>query len=938
MPGRLLQQMACLALLAVVWPSPSGAGAWQQNRPAPELPHFLGKPIRTIEVTTGTEQEETAHTTLRSIIGLQPGQPLELTRVREAIIRLYESGRASQVVVEARPDGEGVDLIFRITPQARIRSVSFVGLEEELQSVLLRRLSEIDPGSRLSAGLLDRTSEQIVEYLHGLGFFQAEATPAVTLDPNLRQADVTFTISKGDQTLIEAIDFSGSLALPEEDLLKKFDTKPNLPFDQSKLQADIDRIRDYHLQHDYLAPSIGAPNVINDAERRSVRITIPVDSGSRVHVVVEGFSVPAKTLRKILPIYRQGGLDPATLEEGRLNLQEEVQRRGYFFAELSPATSQLAADGSMRVSYRVDPGRRHKLARIKIQGIEPGSVAEIRPRLASIEGGWFSRGVTSRDLMYLDEQAIVAYLKSMGYRRAVVRESRTALTVAGEDLVIIYVVDPGALTRIAAIEFEGAKEIPVDQLGSAAELEVGEPYSDSRLNAAVARISRLYSRGGFDESQINSELREIDEARVGVVFRIEEGPRIRIQRVLVRGEAKTREASIRKFLTFHQGELLDREKLMESEQDLLSSGAFQRVTIRKQESAVTATADGVRNVIVDVATAQRYQIGYGGGFRTDDGPRGLFEFSNNNLWGRLYTGGIRMRASRREQIGQISVSNPRPFGWALPVLVSTFYQRQQEVGFDARRLSAVLQVEKRLSPLSQLLFRYSFSNVLITNVTDPGSLERQDETARIGRLSVSYLRDARNALFDSTAGDFTSFDFSVASAALIGDENFVRFYGEHQRFYPLTRLPLTVLALDARLGLTQPFGRSKVIPISERFFAGGSTTLRGFGFEEAGPRVLSPDEPGQTRPSGGNALVVLNAELRFPIWDKLRLGGALFYDAGNVFAQINDVSIRKFTHTVGFGLRIRTPVGPIRIDFGYLLRREPLVPRSRTHITFGPPF
>lgn len=904
-----------------------------------KLARVLGRPVHSVEVVTGATVTPRALENYRTVIGLTPGEPLALARVREAIIRLYESGRASAVSVEAVEAGTAVDVRFRITPQARIRTVTLSDLEEDLQADLIRRLPEIDPGTRISPGLLDRASEKIVEYLQMRGYFQSEVTHTTQLDSTLRLADITFKVNKGPESTIESIDLKGNLTLPREELLEQMSSKPDMTFDQARLQSDLDQIRDLYLKRNYLSPAVGAPDLESDAEHHRVRIKIRVESGPIVEVAVTGYSISSSRLRKILPIYRQGGIDSGTLEEGRLNLIEQIQRAGYFFAEVTVERSRPSEAGPLRIVYRVDPGQRLRLAKIQIQGTDEVTLNDLRNRLGSIPGSLFSRGITSHDLIRQDAQTIVAFLREKGYRNATVAQTKEALTLGGKDLVIIHVVETGPLSRLSSVKFEGIKEKREEELRAATELTIGDPFSESRMNDAAARLGRLYAKEGYDESEVNAQVEEISPEKVGIRFQIHEGPRIRIQRIFIRGEQKTRESAIRRFLSFRAGALLNRELLLQGEQDLLNTGAFRRVTIRKQENPLASDdVEEGRNVVVDVAESQKYQIGYGAGFRTEDGPRGLFEISNNNLLGRLYTGGIRLRASRREQIGQISISNPRPFGWPLPALISTYFQEQREVGFDARRLTAVIQVEKRLSPLSELALRYSFSNVRITNVTDPSSLQRQDETARIGQISVSFLRDERNAVFDATSGNYTALDFSVASSALIGDENYVRFFAEHQRFYPIRVLPSTVVAMDARLGLAHPFASSEVIPISERFFTGGSTTLRGFGFEEAGPRVPDPESPGQTKPAGGNAVVILNAELRFPIWERFRLGGALFYDTGNVFAGISDIAVNKFTHTVGFGLRVHTPVGPIRLDFGWLVRKEPLVPRSRTHITFGPPF
>jgi outer membrane protein insertion porin family len=508
-------------------------------------------------------------------------------------------------------------------------------------------------------------------------------------------------------------------------------------------------------------------------------------------------------------------------------------------------------------------------------------------------------------------------------------------------------VEPGLRSRVAEIVFAGNAAISDEELRRQIQLSQGQPLSQSFVTEEAARLTAFYSSRGYAEAIVDVQVEFIREqaADVRVLFNIAEGHQLSIHRILIRGHDHTTESGLKKFLTFREGEWLVNERLAESEQNLYATSAFRRVEISKEPAGVAPEDLNRRNVLVQLVEAPRFLMSYGGGYRTDDGPRGLFEITDTNLLGRLYTGSFRVRASRREQLGQLSFTNPRPLGYKWPVLLSSFFQREERDAFDASRLTGLVQVERELPGDSFLILRYSFSNVVISNVTEPERLRREETTAKIGRISASFLRDRRNSALDPTQGHYTSFDFSVAGSALGGNENFVRFFGEHQRYYRVPGLASTVLALNARLGLAKPYGSTDTVVISERFFAGGSTTLRGFSFEEAGPRGLDPNEPGQTKPLGGDALAILNAELRFPIWKRLGLGGALFYDGGNVFLPFSGIKSeaipetrRNFTHTLGFGLRIKTPIGPVRLDFGVLAQREPLVPRTRFHISFGPPF
>lgn len=900
------------------------------------LASLQGKPIAGIELLVNEKPIADPQDELWRALPLRVGDPLRLTDVRRAILALYEAALASNVIVEAEEIPPGVRLRFRISPQPRIGRVSFQGADSELQSRLLLRLGELAPGARFTEALLTRAAEEIVEFYHGLGFFDCEVTPEVTLTDEGRTAHLLFRIAPGSPARVAEVRITGDVKLDRQELLARLESKPGMPFDALRLQNDLQRIREWHLRRGYLAPRLSPPRLERAEGENAVAVEIAVDSGPLVEVEVEGISLSAEQRRQLLPILRQGGLDEATLEEGRLNLLDHVQRQGYFFAEVKVV--RVEEEGRVRIRYEVQRGRRYALRAIRMEGTSAIALETLRPRLGSILGGLWGRGLTSHQLMQRDQQVIIEALREQGYARARVVAARLAVSLTKEDLIIIYVVDEGPRLTLAEVSVEGARAFSPEELARASGLQIGAPFVEARVREAVARLTEVYADRGYAEATITPLIREDDAHRVTVTLRVHEGQPLRIGAILIRGNRITRDPAIRRYLSFREGGWLRPAELARSEERLYGTGAFRHVSITAEPVEANPQSHPVRDVRVEVDEAPRYQLTYGFGFRTDDGPRGLFELSDTNFLGQLRTAAFRLRASRREQTGQLSFTDPKFFGTDLSSLASVLFQRQEEVAFDASRLSVLAQVEKPIGPRSSFLFRYTFSNVIISNVTEPEELRREDTTVQLGRLSMSFVRDSRDNPFDPTHGAFTTLDVSFISRFLGGSENFVRFFGEHQRMYRLPPLADVIFASNVRLGLARPYGRSTTIPISERFFAGGSTTLRGFGFEQAGPRAPDPNRPGQTRPLGGNALAIVNAELRLPLLRRLRLGGAVFYDGGNVFARISDMNLRDFTHTVGFGLRIRTPLGPLRLDFGALLRRAPGVPRTQLHITFGNPF
>jgi outer membrane protein assembly factor BamA len=450
---------------------------------------------------------------------------------------------------------------------------------------------------------------------------------------------------------------------------------------------------------------------------------------------------------------------------------------------------------------------------------------------------------------------------------------------------------------------------------------------------------------------------EMGAERVRVVYEITEGPLIFINRLVINNtglRTRTRPDRARTFLRFKEGDRLRNDELTRSEQDLYAIGAFRRVVIRSEPlGQEEATGEAQRNVYVDLDEGKSRVLVYGAGYQSDEGARGILEISDPNIFGQLNTVSLRLRGSNRNLLGQLSYANPRPFGLNTPALLSLLLQKQRRPAFDSRRATLVVQTERRLSDQSLLLFRYNYEDVRVTN---PASVtDRRDQPVRLSRLSASYAFDGRNNPFDAQTGRYHTADFTFAVRALGGNEQFFRLFTENQVYYGVPHSGGVVLAGDVRLGLARNIGtrpdlppdlseqeRAR-LPITERFFSGGSTTLRGYDFEQAGPRDAN------NRPLGGNALVIINAEIRRPLYRQISLIG--FYDTGNVFRTINDISFKNFTHTVGAGLRFRTPLGPFRVDLGYLasdpftgsglppaVAQNLRLSRLHVHISFGQAF
>src|SRR5262249_31581691 len=403
-----------------------------------------------------------------------------------------------------------------------------------------------------------------------------------------------------------------------------------------------------------------------------------------------------------------------------------------------------------------------------------------------------------------------------------------------------------------------------------------------------------------------------------------------------------------------------------------------------------------------------------------DGARGLAEIADTNLGGSLDALSLRLRASRREQFSQLSFTDLRPFSLRLPITIGVFYNRNDTLrpfvrrrlsnndvenvnSFGLERFSAFIQTERKLNDQTSMRFRYNLERARVfepdsNKKADMGGMgdmggipetvvTRNERSIRLGMFSVGISHDTRDNVLNPTKGQLFSADNSIASRMFGGTESFNKFFTTYQRYKTLDQFtPLlsnTTLAFSARIGLAStsrvadcngdgiidgvggaPGDKERCLPISERFFSGGATNLRGFKFETAGPQTVvepaldsldrcdnptrQPDRPcvlPTLVPLGGDGLAVLNFEMRSPLTGRMRL--VPFYDLGNVFRRARDFNFSNMTNTFGLGLRINTPLGPVGVDYGYLIDPPAFAsasgavlrqPRGAIHIRFGQTF
>ncbi len=713
----------------------------------------------------------------------------------------------------------------------------------------------------------------------------------------------------------------------------------------------------------------------------------------------EEIKISEKQLPDLLPIIREG-YSRALTRLGERNLTNYLQEQGYFFAEVvSRCQPENCAGPDLSVAYDVTPGARYDLSKLRLTGTDQIGISDVRGDLQSQESsllgnvpylktlpliGGLARGITSNDRLRNDTEIIRRHMIDLGFRSARI-EARRAINPDSNDLVIIFNVNEGERSSIAQINFKGNTVLTPTELLRVVPQKQSTTFSPTDIRAGATQIRQMYTQRGYLEAKTAISLTDLPNNQVQLVYEISEGPRVVVQDIALNGLNISHADSVRRFLDFKAGDVLTAQSLRRTQRDLYATGAFSEVDIRPQP--ITGRAASDRRVEINFTEAKPLLLVYGLGYSTDEGPRALAQLTDTNLFGRVNSASLKLRISRREQLAQLQYTDLRPFGTKWSTTVSAFYNRNADLRafvrrtvnngnnnqansgttFGINRFASYLQTERKLNDQTSVRFRYNFETAKLFNLQNIPAVEvtRNEKAVRLGFFSAGFSRDTRDSAINPTKGQLISADHSLAANIFGGNESFNKFYGNYQFYQKVpTALPLlknSIFAFSARIGLAASFkitdrdGNGIIteperrLPISERFFSGGATTLRGFNFEQAGPQgVLEPRNANELPtlvPLGGDALGIFNFELRYPLSRRFTL--VPFYDFGNVFRKVSDFNFKGMTNTVGLGLRFNTPVGPVGVDYGYLLDPPSSVTASGgvlrqrqgvIHIRFGQSF
>jgi outer membrane protein insertion porin family len=990
--------------------------------------NYEGEKVTAIDLAS---QPEADVDYLRALLQQQVGQPYSNMKVQGSIAAMMATGDFSGVRVQVTPENGGLRLLFILKPAYYLGSVQFPGAVPPLSYTRLLQVVMFSEGSPFLKRQMNDATGAIKTFLTRSGYFVATVNARTEIDKEHKLVNPIFEVTLNRRAKIGNIDFEGlseSEASEQKAELRSFWThfkKGRLTngttFTQERIQAAIGRIRSTLGAHNRLAEEISLKSVDYEPTRNRANLLFHVKLGPEVTVQLQGAQLFKRTLKRLIPIYQENSYDSDLLAEGRKDLANYFQSKGYFDVQVEPQVQETP--DRVDIVYRIQKGRKHKVEKIAFTGNHGLNDAALRAAIViQKKKPLFSRGRYSETLLRSSANKIVNMYQVAGYP-----DVRVATRVQDlePEVDVTFEINEGMQVIVHSFQITGDGDLDTSKLPAHGfRLASGKPYSPEFELEDRNDILAYYLDRGFLSAQLKSTATPVNgnKYQVDVTYRLQPGAETQVQDVVYLGSVRTKTSLIANTTSLSTEMPLSESKMLAAESDLYNLGIFDWTSVGPRRAQTVGSqlvdapepgagtpdqspansapsqdapeigdfpapsdpADPVQNeseeVLVKVHESQRNTIEYGGGleiisrggtapggaivvpglapipvgsnFQTSEqrffGPRGSFAYTLRNLRGRGDTFTASILGSRLDNRVTLSYGVPRFWSTNWNSLLSSMAERSTLNPLFASTFGAgSFQVQRKLDRerTQTLILRYQFQHTVLSDLLIPNLVLPEDRNVQLSTLSVSYIHDTRDKPLDAHHGVYQTLDFGVTPTALGASASFVKFLGQSAFYRPVTTH--VTWANNLRLGFAQPIFSSRV-PLSEEFFSGGSDTLRGFPIDGAGPQrpvvaCGNPSVPSTCStisvPVGGDMLLVLNSELRFPIPVRKGLGAAVFYDGGNVYSKINlPLLVEQYTNSVGIGLRYNTPVGPVRFDIGHLLNPIAGISSVQFFLTLGQAF
>jgi len=925
-----------------------------------QVEQFEGKPIVDIQYSS---PRSLVPEDLAKAQPMRKGQPLRTADVAHAIDGLFATGRFADIVAEAEPSGNGVIVRFVTQPQWFVGGVNAQGkISYPPNRAELASNGQFTLGGPFREEDVDNAVKSMSRLLQANGLYENTVTPSIERSSEGQQAFITFQVHEGKRAKYTTPLINGNKLLSDAVIIRA--TKWRIPIihwwrqvTDARTRGGVQGVQRKYQSKGRLAAKVDLTGLDYNSATRRVTPRLNVVPGPVVKVEAVEAKISRRKLKRYVPIFQERAVDNDLLVQGQRNLEDYFQSQGYYDVGVD-FRIQHPDQNTETIQYIISKGRRYKVVRVDIIGNRYFTGDMIRERMFIAPTAFNLRhGRYSEAFRKKDESNIAELYRANGFRDVVVHiAAEKGYKSKTGDVAVAVNITEGPQWTVDSLTVEGVEKLNRDAVISQITSIAGQPFAEVNLASDKNAVLTYYYQNGFPSANFKAGWRNAARPNhVDVLYTISEGNQQFVRQVITSGVHITRPSILRHHITLRPGDPLSPVQETNIQQSLYNLGIFARVDTAIQDP--DGAADH-KYVLYNFQEASRYSLNIGLGamvarFGTPNsstlsGAAGVTGFSpvisaditRLNFLGRGHSVSLRTAYSSIDKLAALTYTQPRFRNSEGRTLTYTLlYNDQLNIRtFSSKTESASIQLSQKFSKSLTGMFRIEYRRVSVNNVVIPVLLIPQFvQPVRLGVLAANFVWDRRNNPSNPSRGMYNTVDIALADRYFGSQRNFGRALIRNATYYKLTGQ--WILARQTGFGIIEPFNapvgltEQQSVPLPERFFGGGADSLRAFPYNQAGPRDIgAPLVPGGPAsratgfPLGGNATFFNNVELRFPLLGE-NIQGVLFHDMGNVFSSLGDMSLRfhqknlqDFNYTVhaaGFGIRYRTPIGPIRVDLAY---------------------
>ncbi len=848
---------------------------------------------------------------LLDLLGLSPGVAVDQDRIRIGIKRAFLKGIFEDISVEVS-EGATHDIMVHVREKDFISKIYIKGdyqvSKKKIEELFLFKRDQV-----MRYDLLQQAEDELKETLLFYGFSDARIDMKVDKDKEPYRVNIHLTIDAGPPLVIRTIQITGT-DLEVKDMLK---ISPGDVYDRHRLNNLIKRAEERLKKQGYFQPSVG-PYYYRDGD-----LEITVKPGRKLFVDMEGNRViSTKNLMKQAPFFEIAIFNDEVISEAVDRMLFLYHEKGYAAAQIAPVTS--SDENTIHITFFIFEGERFRVKSVKFPGAElPHEKLEA---VMNLRKG----GVYNPDVLEKDRESLKEIYGALGYLEADVKEFETKTDEKENTVEITVNIHEGEKTVISDIEISGVDTDMQEKLLPVIGIKRGDPYNEIDISDARFRVLDYYSNYGYANMNVDV-MRNIEGHKASVIFSVTEGTKKFFGKTIITGNKQTRHEVIKRELTHKENEPYSFRTLTNDRRRLYKLGLFTEINMEPLNRG-----EDKKDILIKLREGNAGAVEFGFGYAEYEKFRSFFEASYRNLYGMNRQGSLRTEISFLARRLVLQYHDPWFMRHPLPFRAFFLSEQKEEINIADNKTRYKLEkytvsagVEKKISDAVKADIYYEFSLGKTSDVQPDVILSRED----IGALVISSIKpaiiyDTRDNPFEPARGMLAGISLKLASPVLLSESNFTKFTLHSSMYRKVHRR--VILAVSVKGGSAFGFGKTDELPISERFFLGGRSTVRGYEQDTLGPKGVAGN------PTGGNAFLMGNIELRTSIGRGFSL--VPFFDLGNVWIKAKNINPGDLKYTAGIGLRYNTPVGPLRIDYGVKLQPEPGESNSALHFSIGHAF